>query len=76
MSLEISESWLAGQPPDVQEVVRLLLARLAEQDRRIAELEAELNGLRKTPLNSSLPDSRPCGHGSRCNGRLAAGREP
>jgi transposase len=54
MSLDVKEDWIRRQAPDVQEVVRMLLARIAEQDRRIAELESRLN---KTPQNSSLPPS-------------------
>lgn len=52
MSLEITEELIARQSPEAQVIIRLLLARVAEQDRRIAELEARLN---KTPQNSSLP---------------------
>lgn len=50
MSLEITDELIAGFPPEAQAVVRLLLGR-------IAELEAELAELRKTPRNSSLPPS-------------------
>jgi len=52
MSLEITEDLIARQSPETQVIIRLLLARIAEQDRRIVELEARLN---KTPQNSSLP---------------------
>ena len=54
MSLEITEELIARQSPEAQAIIRLLLARIAEQDRRIAELEARLN---KSPRNSSLPPS-------------------
>jgi len=54
MSLEITEELIARQSPEAQVIIRLLLGRVAEQDRRIAELEARLN---QTPLNSSLPPS-------------------
>lgn len=47
MSLEITEELIAGQPPEAQAIIRLLLAK-------IAELEARLT---KTPQNSSLPPS-------------------
>lgn len=47
MSLEITEEWIGRQTADVQTVVRVMLAR-------IAELEARLN---KSPQNSSLPPS-------------------
>ncbi|TWT30144.1 DUF6444 domain-containing protein [Blastopirellula retiformator] len=64
MSLQISEELIARQTPEAQAIIRLLLARIAEQDQRIAEqdqriakLEAELKSLRKTPQNSSLPPS-------------------
>ena len=54
MSLEITEELIARQPPEAQAIIRLLVARIAEQDRCIAELEARLN---KSPKNSSLPPS-------------------
>jgi transposase len=66
MALEplVTEEMIARQPPEAQAIIRLLLARVAEQDRRIAALEAEvaalkneLAGLKKTPRNSSLPPS-------------------
>lgn len=43
----VTEELIAGQPPEAQAIIRLLLAK-------IAELEARLN---KTPRNSSLPPS-------------------
>ncbi len=52
MSLEITAELIARQSPEAQVIIRLLLARVAEQDRRIAKLEARLN---KTRQNSSLP---------------------
>jgi transposase len=61
MSLEVTEAWIGRQTPDVQAVVRMLLARIAEQDRRIAELEARVDDLQgrlsRSPQNSSLPPS-------------------
>jgi len=54
MSLEITEGLIARQSPEAQVIIRLLLARVAELDRRVAELEARLN---QTPQNSSLPPS-------------------
>lgn len=54
MSLKITEDLIPRQSPEAQVIIRLLMARIAEQDRRIAELEARLN---KTPQNSSLPPS-------------------
>lgn len=47
MSLEITEEWLSRQTPEVQAIIRALLAK-------ISELEARLN---RTPWNSSLPPS-------------------
>lgn len=55
MSLEITEEMIARQPAEAQAIIRLLLAHIAQQDRRIAVLEAELAAWRKTPRNSSLP---------------------
>src|SRR4051812_48433007 len=57
MSPEITDDLIARQSPEAQAIIRLLLARIAEQERRIARLEAELTSLRKTPQNSSLPPS-------------------
>jgi hypothetical protein len=55
MSLEqITDELIARQPPEAQAIIRMLLAHIAAQDRRIAELEARLN---KSPQNSSLPPS-------------------
>ena len=55
MSLDqITDELIARQPPEAQAIIRVLLARIAAQDRRIAELEARLN---KSPQNSSLPPS-------------------
>lgn len=45
--LLVTEELIAGQPPEAQAIIRLLLAK-------IAELESRLN---KTPRNSSLPPS-------------------
>lgn len=57
MSLRITEEMIARQPAEAQAIIRLLLAHIAQQDRRIAVLEAELATWRKTPRNSSLPPS-------------------
>jgi hypothetical protein len=54
MSLEITEEMIARQPAEAQVIIRLLLAHIAAQDRRIAELEARL---KLSPRNSSLPPS-------------------
>jgi len=53
----ISEETIARQTPEARAIIRLLLERIAEQDRRIAALENELAALKKTPRNSSLPPS-------------------
>lgn len=50
MSLHFTEEDLAGFPPAARAIIHALM-------QRIAELEAELNLLRKTPQNSSLPPS-------------------
>jgi len=49
----ITEELIARQPPEAQAIIRLLLAHIAKLEARIAELE----GVRKTPQNSSLPPS-------------------
>jgi transposase len=53
----VTEDVIARQPPEAQAIIRMLLARINEQDRRIAALEAEVAALKKTPRNSSLPPS-------------------
>jgi transposase len=53
----VTEEMIARQPPEAQFIIRLLLARIAEQDQRLAALEAEVAALKKTPRNSSLPPS-------------------
>lgn len=57
MSLEITEDWIARQPPEAQGIIRLLLAQIAELRAEVAALKAELAQSRKTPENSSLPPS-------------------
>ena len=51
----ITEEIIARQPPEAQAIIRLLLARIAELEARIEELERQGKG--KTPQNSSLPPS-------------------
>jgi transposase len=53
MSLEITEEIIARQPPEAQAIIRLLLAKNAELESRIEQLECG----QKTPQNSSLPPS-------------------
>ncbi len=53
----VTEDVIARQTPEAQALLRLLLTRIAEQDLRIAALEAEVAALKKTPRNSSLPPS-------------------
>jgi transposase len=53
----VTEDVIARQTPEAQAIIRLLLARIVEQDRRIAALEAELAAAKKNPRNSSLPPS-------------------
>jgi len=51
----VTEEIIARQPPEAQAIIRLLLARIAELEARIEELERQVKG--KTPQNSSLPPS-------------------
>jgi transposase len=55
MSLGITEETIARQPPEAQAIIRLLLAKIAELEARIEELQRQEKG--KTPQNSSLPPS-------------------
>ncbi len=51
----ITEDFIARQPPEVQAIIRVLLAENAESKARIEELERRMKG--KTPPNSSPPPS-------------------
>ena len=55
MSLGITEEIIARQPPEAQAIIRLLLAKIAELEARVEELQRQAKG--KTPQNSSLPPS-------------------
>src|SRR4030066_17720 len=55
MEAIVTEEILARQPPEAQAIIRLLLARIAELEARIEELQRQVKG--KTPPNSSLPPS-------------------
>ena len=55
MQAAVTEETIARQTPEAQAIIRLLLARIAELEARIAELERQGKG--KTPQNSSLPPS-------------------
>ena len=62
MSLDqITDEVIARQAPEVQSIIRLLLAEMAAREERmmarIAELEAQVASLKRTPQNSSLPPS-------------------
>ena len=52
MSLQITEEQISKWPPDAQVVVRFLLAKIAELEKRLEQFEGP-----KTPQNSSLPPS-------------------
>jgi transposase len=55
MSPDVTEEIVARQPPEAQAIIRLLLARIAELEARVEELQRQAKG--KTPQNSSLPPS-------------------
>lgn len=55
METVVTEESIARQPPEAQAIIRLLLARIAELEARLEELERRVKG--KTPQNSSLPPS-------------------
>jgi|GEM_PF-1974478 len=48
----VTPEQLAALPPEIRAVIEAIIRHY---ERRIAELEAEVAGLRKTPKNSSLP---------------------
>jgi transposase len=55
MEAAVREEVIARQSPEAQAIIRLLLARIAELEARIEELQRQGKG--KTPQNSSLPPS-------------------
>jgi transposase len=73
MSLDqITDELIARQPPEAQAIIRVLLAHIAAQDRRIAELEARLN---KSPQNSSLPPSTQHPHAKPAPRKKSSGKK-
>jgi len=74
--LLVTEDLIARQPPEAQAIIRLLLARIAEQDRRISALEAEVAALKKSPRNSSLPPSTEHPHAKPPRGKKESNRKP
>jgi len=51
----VTEEIIACQPPQSQAIIRLLLARIAELEAKVQQLQRQAKG--KTPQNSSLPPS-------------------
>ncbi len=74
--LLVTEDMIARQPPEARAIIRLLLARIAEQDRRISALEAEVAALKKTPRNSSLPPSTEHPHAKPAPQKEKSGKKP
>lgn len=68
----ITPEQLAALPPDVRAVVRAIIDHY---ERRIADLEAEIRGLKKTPRNSSLPPSSEHPHAKPPPAKPKSGRE-
>jgi transposase len=71
MSLEISKEIIARQPPEAQAIIRLLLARIAELESRLEQLERG----QKTPQNSSLPPSTQHPHAKPASGKAKSGKK-
>jgi transposase len=55
MEAAVTEGIIVRQSPEAQAIIRLLLARIAELEAQIEELQRQGKG--KTPQNSSLPPS-------------------
>ena len=55
MEASVTEEIIARQAPEAQAIIRLLLAKIAELEARIEQLQRQGKG--KTPQNSSLPPS-------------------
>jgi len=60
MSLQITEEQISKWPPDAQAVVRFLLAKIADLEKRLQQFEGP-----KTPQNSSPPPSSQHPHAAR-----------
>jgi transposase len=75
----VTEDAISRQPPEAQAIIRLLLARIDQQDRRIAELDARVKELEsrliKTPQNSSLPPSSQHPHAKPAPPRQPSGKK-
>src|SRR5882724_10379076 len=72
----VTEELISRQSPEAQAIIRLLLARIAEQDRRITALEAEVAAMKKTPRNSSLPPSTEHPHAKPAPQKEKSGKKP
>lgn len=76
----VTDDAISRQPPDAQAIIRLLFARIEQQDRRIAQLEAHVkeleSRLNKTPQNSSLPPSSQHPHAKPALPRKPSGKRP
>jgi transposase len=72
MSSPITPEQLAALPPEFQAILR---AVIEHYERRIAELETELNRLKKTPRNSSLPPSSEHPHAKPPPSRPKSGKQ-
>lgn len=72
----IRQEPIAQQAPEAQTIIRLLLARIAEQVLRIAALEAEVAALKKTPRNSSVPPSTEHPHAKTAPRKKSSGKKP
>ena len=60
MTLQITEEQISKWSPDAQAVVRFLLAKIVELEKRLEQYEGP-----KTPQNSSLPPSSQHPHAAR-----------
>ena len=55
MSFEVTAEVIARQPPEAQEIIRALLAKIGRLEAELEDLRRQIK--RKTPQNSSLPPS-------------------
>ena len=69
----VSEELIARQPPEAQAIIRILLAKIAELEARVEQLQTQTG---KSPRNSSLPPSVEHPHARPAPDQRKSGKKP